>query len=80
VSELARSRRSQAWFPGKYVPVSHIHGAEIFTQPRGGVRIDRTTIHGTAAELRDLGAQLVAAADRLDGRRTRRGAENKTAA
>ena len=61
-------RRSQAWFPGVYVPIRHIHGAEIFEQPRGGVRVDRTTIHGTAHELRQLASQLLLAAHRMDRR------------
>jgi len=62
---LAR-RRSQAWFPGRYVPIRHIHGAEIFKQPRGGVCVNGHTLHGTAAEMRDLGSQLLLAAYRLD--------------
>jgi hypothetical protein len=66
-THLAR-RRSQAWFPGRYVPIRHIHGAEIFEQPRGGVRVDRTTLHGTAAEMRQLASQLLAAAHRLERR------------
>ncbi len=59
-------RRSQAWFPGRYVPIRHLHGAEIFTEPRGGVQVNRTTLTGTAAELRSLSAQLLRAANRLD--------------
>ena len=59
-------RRTQAWFPGVYVPIRHLHGAEIFTEPRGGVRVNRTTLTGTAAELRDLASQLMLAAYRLD--------------
>lgn len=64
-SQLSR-RRSQAWFPGRYVPIRHIHGAEIFEEPRGGVQVNRTTLTGTAAELRDLAGQLMLAAYRLD--------------
>lgn len=60
------TRRSQSWFPGVYVPIRHIHGAEIFEQPRGGVRVHRTTLTGTAAEMRDLASQLLLAAYRLD--------------
>jgi hypothetical protein len=59
-------RRAQAWFPGVYVPIRHLHGVEIFEQPRGGVRVNRTTLVGTAAELRELGSQLLLAAYRLD--------------
>ncbi|MBO3744879.1 hypothetical protein J5X84_02285 [Streptosporangiaceae bacterium NEAU-GS5] len=59
--------RSQSWFPGLYVPVSHIRGIEFFAdQRRGGVRVAKTTIHGTAAELRALAAQILRAADRLE--------------
>lgn len=59
-------RRSQAWFPGRYVPIRHLHGAEILDQPRVGVRVNRTTLTGTAAELRGLASQLMLAAYRLD--------------
>ncbi|GII05476.1 hypothetical protein [Planobispora takensis] len=59
--------RSQAWFPGVYVPVRHIHGIEFASeQRRGGVRIFRTTIHGTADELRALATQMLRAAERLE--------------
>ncbi|MEV4161446.1 hypothetical protein [Nonomuraea dietziae] len=59
--------RSQAWFPGVYVPVRHIRGIEFFPeQRRGGVRVAKTTIHGTAPELRALAAAILRAADRLD--------------
>ncbi|MGH3840567.1 MAG: hypothetical protein ACRDS0_03845 [Pseudonocardiaceae bacterium] len=61
-------RRTQAWFPGVYVPIRHIHGVEIFEQPRGGVCVNRNTLHGTAAELRQLGSQLLLAAHRLERR------------
>ena len=59
-------RRAQAWFPGRYVPVSHIHGVEILDRPRTGVRVDRTTIHGTADELRVLAVQMLKAANAMD--------------
>lgn len=61
-------RRAQAWFPGVYVPIRHIHGVEIFEQPRGGVSVNQNTLHGTAAELRQLGSQLLLAAHRLERR------------
>ncbi len=51
--------RSQAWFPGRYVRLRHLHGVEVMpTEPRrhGGVQVSKTTIHGTATELRALGA------------------------
>lgn len=60
--------RSQSWFPGLYVPVRHIRGIEIAPEMprRVGVRVFKTTIHGTAAELRHLATQMLAAADRLE--------------
>ena len=60
-------RRSQAWFrPGRYVPVSYMHGIEVLSHPRGGVRLGDGTIHGTAAELRALAVQLLCAANAVD--------------
>jgi hypothetical protein len=61
-------RRSQAWFPGTYVPLRHYQGAEVLPegQRRGGVQVAKTTIHGTAAELRFLAVQLLAAAEKVD--------------
>lgn len=62
-----RGNRSQAWFrPGRYVPVIHmpvrnIGGIEVLADSRRGVQVGRTTIHGTAGELRELAAQLLRA-------------------
>ena len=62
-------RRSQAWFrPGRYVPVSYVHGLEVLADSRGGVRLGEGTLHGTAAELRGLAAQLLRAAEAVEGR------------
>lgn len=61
-------KRSQAWFrPGRYVPVSYVHGLEVLAHPRGGVRLGDGTLHGTAAELRDLANQMLRAAEVLEG-------------
>jgi hypothetical protein len=62
------ARRSQAWFrPGRYVPVSYVHGLEVLDGPRGGVRLGEGTLHGTAAELRGLAEQMLRAAAALEG-------------
>ncbi len=77
-----RPNRSQAWFrPGRYVPfiympVSNIRGAEVLAESRGGVQISKTTIHGTAAELRALAVQLLRAAEAIEPARARRPAAN----
>jgi hypothetical protein len=61
------AKRSQAWFrPGRYVPVSYVHGLEVLAEARGGVRLGDGTLHGTAAELRGLAAQMLRAADVID--------------
>lgn len=66
-------RRSQAWSkPGRYFPVRHIRGAEIFAEPRGGVGVNGHTIHGTADELRDFASQLLLAAYRMGAEPKRR--------
>jgi hypothetical protein len=53
-------RRSQAWFrPGRYVPVSYVHGLEVLADSRGGVRLGDGTLHGTAVELRALAVQML---------------------
>jgi hypothetical protein len=63
----ASGNRSQAWFrPGRYVPVRrmpvpNIRGVEVLPEPRRGVHVGRTTIHGTAGELRELAAQILRA-------------------
>jgi hypothetical protein len=64
-----RPNRSQAWFPGTYVPVRHIHGLEFMPEEprrRAGVQVAKTMIHGTAAELRSLAFQILAAAERIE--------------
>jgi hypothetical protein len=56
--------RSQSWTrPGIYVAVRQFSGIEVFDARRRGVQIGRHTIHGTAAELRVLAAQMMRAAD-----------------
>jgi hypothetical protein len=63
-----KPRRSQAWFrPGRYVPVSYVHGLEVLSDSRGGVRLRDGTLHGTAAELRVLARQMLRAAAVLEG-------------
>lgn len=56
--------RSQAWFPGRYLPVRHLNGIEVLPDVgrRAEVQIVKNTIHGTAAQLRSLAMQLLAAA------------------
>lgn len=62
--------RAQSWFPGVYVSIRHIQGVEFASESRRtGVRVFRTTLHGTASELRNFAAQLLAAADRLEAPR-----------
>jgi hypothetical protein len=61
------ARRSQAWFPGhRYVPVQLITGVEVFPRRRGRVRVGTTTIHGSAAQLRALAAEITRAASEAD--------------
>ncbi|MGH3341842.1 MAG: hypothetical protein ACRDPK_02975 [Carbonactinosporaceae bacterium] len=53
------------------MPIRNLYGIEVlprFPRRRGGVQVARTVIHGTAPELRALAAELVAAADRVDGK------------
>ncbi|KWX02747.1 hypothetical protein C3Y87_03910 [Carbonactinospora thermoautotrophica] len=82
MNSAVRSNRSQAWFrPGRYVPVvympvSNIRGVEVLSQSRGGVQISKTTIHGTAAELRALAVQILRAAEAIEPARARRRAAN----
>jgi hypothetical protein len=58
---------SRAWFPGRYVPVRAVQGLEVFPpQRRGCVQVSRTTLHGTAAELRALALQMLHVARLLD--------------
>jgi hypothetical protein len=56
-------RRSQAWFPGLFVPVRHMTGIEVLPARRVGVHVAKTTIHGNAAELRALARAMMQAAD-----------------
>ncbi|WP_329258754.1 hypothetical protein OG417_21350 [Actinoallomurus sp. NBC_01490] len=66
-------RRSQAWSrPGRYFPVRHIQGVEVLDQPRGGVGVNGTTLHGAAEELRDLASQLLLVAYRMGAEPVRR--------
>ena len=56
--------RSQSWTrPGIYVAVRQFSGIEVMDARRRGVQIGRHTIHGTAAELRALAAQMLRAAE-----------------
>jgi hypothetical protein len=67
MGEIGSGKRSQAWFrPGRYLPVSYVHGVEVLAHPRGGVRLSEGTLHGTAAELRALAVQLLRAANAVD--------------
>ena len=73
ISTVLPRRRSQAWSkPGRYFPVRHIQGAEIFDQPRGGVGVNGNTIHGTADELRDFASQLLLKAYEMGAQPVRR--------
>jgi len=63
---MTRTARSQAWFPGRYIPVHLIQGVEVFDQRRGRVRIGTTTIHGTTGQLRALAAEIMRAVDEAD--------------
>lgn len=66
----ARTGQSRAWFPGRYVPIRMLQGLEVFPpQRRGCVQVSRTTLHGTASELRVLAWQMLQAAAVLEGRR-----------
>jgi hypothetical protein len=70
MTSVVRSNRSQAWFPGhRYVPVRFIAGVEVFARRRGRVRVGTTTIHGSAAQLRALAAEIVRAADEAEAPR-----------
>jgi len=75
MSNTLPPNRTQVWFqPGRYVPVEHVRGIEVLppaSRHRGGVRVDRTTIHGTPSALLELAAQLIRAAA-LTERRTAR--------
>jgi len=70
VKKTTTPNRSQSWFPGRYVRLRDLHGIEVLpNEPQrrhGGVRLSKATLHGTAAELRALAAQLLAAAHRVD--------------
>jgi hypothetical protein len=66
-------RRSQAWNrPGRYFPVRHIQGIEVLDQPRRGVGVNGTTIHGSAEELRDFASQLLVVAYQMGAKPVRR--------
>jgi hypothetical protein len=65
MNRVIPAKRSQAWFPGRYIPVRHICGIEVLPLPRAGVQVAKTTIHGTAPELRALAVQMLRAADRV---------------
>jgi hypothetical protein len=43
------------------MPVSNVLGIEVLAESRRGVQVGRTTIHGTAGELRELAAQILRA-------------------
>jgi hypothetical protein len=48
--------------------VSYIHGLEVLADSRGSVQLGEGTLHGTAAELRGLAAQMLRAAEALESR------------
>ena len=62
-----RNRVQTFLAPGRYVPVKHIAGIEVLSPVhRLGVKVDSTTIRGTAAELFALGLQIMRAAVETD--------------
>ncbi|MEQ4207918.1 hypothetical protein [Actinopolymorpha sp. B9G3] len=56
------------------MPVARVHGIEVLPEPRRGVQVGRTTIHGTTGELRELAAQILRAVGAVEA------AESETAA
>jgi hypothetical protein len=70
-STLPRNRSQRFLAPGRYVPVSYLAGIEVLPQePRRkqqvAVRIESTTLQGTAADLFRLGRQILRAAVDVD--------------
>jgi hypothetical protein len=68
---LARNRSQRFLAPGVYVPISYLAGIEVLPEePRRrqqfAVRIEATTVRGSAAELFALGRQLLRAAVEVD--------------
>lgn len=60
---LPRNRVQTFLAPGRYVPVRHIAGIEVLPRVhRLEVKVDSTTIRGTATDLFALGLQIVRAA------------------
>ena len=64
---LPRNRVQTFLAPGRYVPVRHIAGIEVLRPVhRLEVKVDTTTIRGTAADLFALGRQIMRAAVEAD--------------
>ena len=62
-----RNRVQTFLAPGRYVPVRHIAGVEVLPPVhRLEVKVDATTIRGTAADLFALGLQIMRAAVEVD--------------
>ena len=60
---MATQTRSQAWFPGRFVSLRQITGAEILSdRHRVSVQVSKTTIHGSSAQLLAVGVRMVRAA------------------
>jgi hypothetical protein len=59
----AHPTRSQAFRPGKYVPLSRITGAEILDDRHPvAVEVAKTTIHGKSSQIFDVGLRVLRAA------------------
>lgn len=59
----AHPTRSQAFRPGKYVPLSRITGAEILDDRHPvAVEVAKTTIHGKSSQIFDVGLRMLRAA------------------
>ena len=64
---LPRNRVQTFLAPGRYVPVRHIAGIEVLPLVhRLEVKVDTTTIRGSAADLFALGRQIMRAAVEAD--------------
>ena len=67
MEKLPRNRVQTFLAPGLYIPVEHVAGIEVLSSVhRIGVRVDRTTIRGTAPALFMLGLRIIRAAVRVD--------------
>jgi hypothetical protein len=60
---MATQTRSQAWFPGRFISLRQITGAEILSdRHRVSVQVSKTTIHGSSSQLLAVGMRMVRAA------------------